>query len=100
MDVNPITEHISEYQMRKFCLELREQMIELKTFVKIAARRPSERLEHELLNSNQVMTLLKIQRGTLQKLRDNKILPFSRLNDKIYYKISDVEALLKANNLK
>lgn len=90
-------EGITEYQMRQFCLQLRADMIELKTFVKLAARKPSERIEEEWLNSRQVMRLLRINKVTLQKYRDQGRLPYCHLFGKLYYKSSDVEALLKSN---
>ena len=44
-----------------------------------------------------VMQMLHISQRTLQTLRDSGTLPYSRLNGKFYYRISDIEALLEAN---
>ena len=43
------------------------------------------------------MLALNISQRTLQTLRDNGTLPFSRISGKFYYKVSDLEALLESN---
>jgi hypothetical protein len=73
------------------------EMKDLKAFVKHAMRKPSDQIATEWVNSYQVMSLLKIKKVTLQKLRNEKTLPCSHINGKIYYKLADVEALLKSN---
>jgi histidinol phosphatase-like enzyme len=97
MDKDHIHEGITQFQLIQICMDLKEEMVALKTFAKMAARKPSERMAEEWLNSRQVMSLLRIKKGTLQNLRDKKSLPFTNLNNKIYYKASDVNALLKSN---
>lgn len=47
------------------------------------------------LDNRQVCELLKISIRTLQYYRDYEIIPFSMIGRKCYYKISDVEQLLK-----
>jgi len=54
-------------------------------------------LNNRWLDNQEVMQLLKISPRTLQSYRDQGILPFTRLGGKIYYKASDVEAILEAN---
>ena len=49
------------------------------------------------LTSDEVCTKLDISKRTLQKYRDEDLLPFSRVGKKIYYKASDVEKVLEAN---
>ncbi len=44
----------------------------------------------ELLKSYQVKNLLKISPGTLQNLRVNGILPFTKVGGIIYYKYEDI----------
>ncbi len=46
------------------------------------------------LDNQDVCLLLKISPRTLQTLRDNGTLAFSRINHKIYYKPEDVEKIL------
>ena len=48
----------------------------------------------EWLDNQDVCLLLKISPRTLQTLRDNGTLAFSRISHKIYYKPEDVEKIL------
>ncbi len=48
----------------------------------------------EWLDNQDVCLLLKISPRTLQTLRDNGTLAFSRINHKIYYKPEDVEKIV------
>jgi hypothetical protein len=49
------------------------------------------------LDNQDVMQMLHISPRTLQTLRSNGTLPFSRIKGKFYYKVSDLEALLNSN---
>jgi hypothetical protein len=49
------------------------------------------------LRSAQVKELLSISSGTLQNLRVNGTLPFTRINGVIYYNKDDIDALLNEN---
>lgn len=49
------------------------------------------------LDSQDVMQMLHIGSRTLQKLRDNGTLPFSRINNKLYFRRQDLEAILNNN---
>ena len=60
-------------------------------------RSAQERFKEEWIDGQDVMMLLHISQRTLQTLRDNKTLPFSRINGKFYYKVSDLEELLDQN---
>ena len=46
------------------------------------------------LDNLELMKLLKISKRTAQHYRDNGIISFSQVGNKIYYRLSDVEALL------
>jgi hypothetical protein len=52
---------------------------------------------NEWLDNQDVMQLLHISPRTLQTLRSNGTLPFSRIKGKFYYKVSDLNALLESN---
>jgi excisionase family DNA binding protein len=41
--------------------------------------------------------MLKVSTRTIQKWRDDGTIPFSKVGSKIYYRLEDVEALLKRN---
>ncbi|MBD1385415.1 helix-turn-helix domain-containing protein [Mucilaginibacter rigui] len=52
----------------------------------------------KLLKSYQVKNLLKISPGTLQNLRMNGTLPFSKIGGIIYYKYDDIAKILDAKS--
>jgi hypothetical protein len=47
------------------------------------------------LNSDDVCSLLKISKRTLQTYRDTGTLPFSQIGHKCYYKSNDIEQFIK-----
>lgn len=47
------------------------------------------------LDNQELMQLLKISKRTAQHYRDSGMISFSQVGNKIYYKLSDVEDLLK-----
>lgn len=49
------------------------------------------------IDNQDVMSRLHISIRTLQKLRSNGILPYTKVNGKIYYRRQDVEELLNRN---
>jgi hypothetical protein len=49
------------------------------------------------IDAQDVMLKLHISARTLQTLRTNGTLPFSRIGGKLYYRISDIEAILNNN---
>ena len=52
------------------------------------------------LDNGQVCRLLQISKRTLQYYRDSGKLPFSQINYKCYYKVSDVEMLIEESTIK
>jgi len=53
----------------------------------------NDRLE-DWLDNQDVMQMLHISPRTLQTLRSNGILPFSRIGNKLYYRRSDISQIL------
>ena len=53
--------------------------------------------ENDWLRSVDVRKLLKISHGTLQNLRVNGTLPYKKIGGIIYYKLADINNLLKEN---
>ncbi len=47
------------------------------------------------LDNQELMQLLKISKRTAQHYRDSGLISFSQVGNKIYYKLTDVEELLK-----
>lgn len=54
-------------------------------------------LSERWLDNQQVCQVLNISKRLLQMYRDDKLLPFSQINHKIYYKATDVEKFLSKN---
>jgi hypothetical protein len=54
----------------------------------------AQTLTEEWIDKEQVLSILKISSRKLQTFRDNGTLPYSQIDGKIYFKTSDVEALL------
>ncbi|WP_460685597.1 helix-turn-helix domain-containing protein [Niabella aquatica] len=52
--------------------------------------------EEQWLDNQEVCLIMKITKRTLQTYKDKGLLPYSKLNRKNYYKLSDVQALLDA----
>lgn len=51
--------------------------------------------QEKWLDNQELMQLLKISKRTAQHYRDSGLISFSQVGNKIYYKLSDVEELLK-----
>lgn len=55
--------------------------------------------EEKWLDNQEVCLMLNITKRTLQTYKDKGLLPYSKLNRKNYFKLSDVQALLEAGQL-
>ncbi|MCY0979287.1 helix-turn-helix domain-containing protein [Chryseobacterium wangxinyae] len=85
MKVNIITKE----DLQEFKSELLE---EIKNLFK------SKTSEQKLwLRSSEVKELLKISSGTLQNLRDNGTISYTRVGATLYYNYKDIEELLNSN---
>jgi len=49
------------------------------------------------LDTSEVARILKISTRTLQNYRDMRVIPFSQIGHKIYFKASDIEKYLNMN---
>lgn len=67
-----------------------ELLLEIKTMLN-----PDESTSKKWLKSNEVRKLLNISPGTLQNLRINGTLRFTRIGSIIYYKLEDINILLE-----
>ena len=70
---------------------------EIKAALNFMIKSSLNQLKEEWIDGQVVMQTLHISVRTLQSLRDNGTLPFSRINGKFYYKVSDIEEMLEAN---
>ena len=69
--------------------------------LEMALDEDSKLVEHTALedwiDNQDVMQMLHISKRTLQTLRSNGTLPFSRINGKIYYRRQDIKKILSDN---
>lgn len=70
---------------------------EVKAYLQVLKQTRAEIFKESWIDGQDVMLALNISPRTLQTLRDNGTLPFSRISGKIYYKVSDLEAILESN---
>ena len=78
--------------LRDFKLEL------LDDIKKILTNQASGTLK-KYLKSSEVMEMLQISPGTLQNLRINGTLPFSKMGGIIYYEIEDIQKVMIKNRV-
>lgn len=70
---------------------------EIKAALNFLTKSSLGQLKEEWIDGQDVMQTLHISVRTLQSLRDNGTLPYSRINGKFYYKVSDIEQMLESN---
>jgi len=81
----------------KALLNLSGELKEIKASVGVLRKTQLQQFSENWIDGQEIMLSLKISKRTLQSLRDSGTLPFSRLNGKFYYKVSDLEAMLQKN---
>lgn len=86
------TSIITTDDLREFKMEL------LDDIKKILAQQASGTLK-KYLKSAEVMKVLQISPGTLQNLRINGTLPFSKMGGIIYYDIEDIQKVMRNNRV-
>ncbi|MBB6680051.1 helix-turn-helix domain-containing protein [Aequorivita sp. 609] len=78
-------------------LALSQQIKEIKMMVQLLRQSRAFVLNDSWLDNQEVLQLLHISLRTLQTLRSNGTLPYSKIRGKFYYKVSDIEQLLQEN---
>ncbi|SFA58540.1 Helix-turn-helix domain-containing protein [Pedobacter suwonensis] len=85
-------EIITKEELRQFKAELLDDIREL-------LRKPNAiESNKEWLKSYEVRQILKISPSTLQTLRINGSLPYSKIGGLLYYKNEDIKRLLEGNH--
>jgi len=84
-------------ELFKPILVLTNDVKEVKACLEKIVQTRAEIFKQNWIDGQEVMIALNISQRTLQTLRDNGTLPYSRINGKFYYKVSDLEALLDSN---
>lgn len=78
-------------------LALSQQIKEIKIMIQLLRQSRAVVLNDSWLDNQEVLQLLHISLRTLQTLRTNGTLPYSKIRGKFYYKVSDIEQLLQEN---
>lgn len=78
-------------------LNLSQEVKTLKAYLQQIHKSRLESFTQEWIDGQDVMQTLHISKRTLQSLRDSGTLPYSRINGKFYYKLSDLERLMERN---
>lgn len=86
------TSIITTDDLREFKVELLEDMR------KLLMQHKGSGLKR-YLKSNEVMDLLKISPGTLQNLRINGTLPYSKVGGVIFYDAEDIQRVMEENRI-
>lgn len=81
----------------KMLSNISNQIKGLENSIEGLRKKPPQLFKEQWIDGQDVMLALNISKSTLQTLRDANVLPYSRINGKFYYKVSDLENLL-ANN--
>ncbi|MEJ5996569.1 helix-turn-helix domain-containing protein [Pedobacter sp. Du54] len=78
------------------------ELFKTQLFAELQKLLPKQQAEKQqkLLRSKDVRKLLNISSGTLQTLRINGTLPYSKIGSIPYYKLDDINKILSANQSK
>jgi hypothetical protein len=76
---------------------LSQEVRDLKTRIELLNATRVEYLKNAWVDNQDVMQLLHISPRTLQTLRTNGTIPYSKIRGKFYYKVADIEELLQTN---
>ena len=77
--------------------DLREFKIELLDEISKLFEHKSEVHPKKWLKSNEIRKMLNVSPGTLQTLRINGTLPYTKIGGTHYYNLTDIEKLLSKN---
>lgn len=80
--------------------QLSEQVEEVRELVLDLTKKLDEPPPEKWIDGQEVLLALRISPRTLRTLRETKKLCFSRIRNKLYYKPTDVKALLESNYIR
>lgn len=78
-------------------LTLSLEIKDIKARIEIFRQSRAESLKDIWVDNQDVLQTLHISKRTLQTFRTNGTLPFSKIQGKFYYKVSDIKQLLQDN---
>ncbi|WP_430905571.1 helix-turn-helix domain-containing protein [Maribacter sp. 2-571] len=79
--------------------DLREFKLELLDDIKNLLSKQTKGVLKKYLRSSEVMELLQVSPGTLQNLRINGTLPYTKVGGIIYYDTEEIQNVLTANRV-
>ncbi|MAZ26682.1 MAG: DNA-binding protein [Cytophagaceae bacterium] len=79
--------------------DLREFKMELLDDIRTLLDQQSEGKLKKYLKSSEVMDFLKVSPGTLQNLRINGTLPYTKVGGIIYYNAEEIQKVMDANRV-
>ncbi|MEM1336719.1 MAG: helix-turn-helix domain-containing protein [Bacteroidota bacterium] len=79
--------------------DLREFKMELLDDIKNLLAKQSKGTLKKYLKSSEVMDLLQVSPGTLQNLRINGTLPYTKVGGIIYYDAEEIQKVMEANRV-
>ncbi|WP_442845008.1 helix-turn-helix domain-containing protein [Leeuwenhoekiella sp. H156] len=79
--------------------DLREFKLELLKEIKTIINNQGTQKLKKYLKSSEVMELLQVSPGTLQNLRINGTLPFTKVGGIIYYDAQDIQKVMEDNRV-
>ena len=78
-------------------LSLSQEIKDLKARIELLRQSRAEVLKDTWIDNQDVLQTLHISKRTLQTLRTNGTLPYSKVKGKFYYRVADIEQLLQDN---
>lgn len=81
-------------ELVQLILELSSSVKQMTALMLVMKQTRIEHFHQSWIDCEQALNMLRISKRTLRSMRDSGILPCSRLNGKIYYKVDDIEKLL------
>ena len=78
-------------------MQLTQDFEVIKAYILAVKKSKLDSFKDTWIDGQDVMHTMHISKRTLQSLRDNGTLPYSRINGKFYYKVEDIENLLQSN---
>ncbi|WP_282123346.1 helix-turn-helix domain-containing protein [Algibacter mikhailovii] len=79
--------------------DLRDFKMEMLSEIKDLLEGSNSFKEKRYLKSSEVMDLLQVSPGTLQTLRINGTIPYSKIGGIIYYDYEDIQKILEENKV-
>jgi len=79
--------------------DLREFKVELLEDLKELIQQPAQPKKKKYLKSAEVMELLQVSPGTLQNLRINGTLPYSKIGGIIFYDADEIHRIIQENRI-